>query len=94
MFERLGGVPAQPLARAFWTRPCAETRASYNAVCKPPCESKPPSDPLTPVQDALDGAAARPPHWVQLERFAGRGPGVWHNDADAAFAVLRRFISG
>ncbi len=139
VFERLGGVPAMQLARAFWTRPCAETWAPYNAVCKPLYNPKPPADPqagerviavedilftsasgeqqtmnllpglaaaqcpvlvmvgeedpVTPVQDALDIAAALPPQWMQLARFAGCGHGVWRDDAEAAFAVLRRFIA-
>jgi pimeloyl-ACP methyl ester carboxylesterase len=50
-------------------------------------------DPVTPVQDSLDIAAALPPRWVQLERFAGCGHGVWRDDADAGMAVLRRFVS-
>jgi proline iminopeptidase len=139
MFERLGGAPARALAQAFWTQPCAQTWAPYNAVCRPLYNPKPPADaqasarviavedilftsaggeqqtmnllpglaaaqcpvlvmageedPVTPVQDALDIAAALPPQWVQLERFAGCGHGVWRDDADAAMAVLRRFIA-
>ena len=49
-------------------------------------------DPVCPVADALDIAAALPPRWMQLARFADVGHGAWRDDADAAFAVLRRFI--
>jgi pimeloyl-ACP methyl ester carboxylesterase len=51
------------------------------------------ADPVTPIEDAQDIAAALPPQWVQFERFANVGHGAWRDDADAAFAVLRRFIS-
>jgi pimeloyl-ACP methyl ester carboxylesterase len=51
------------------------------------------ADPVTPIEDAQDIAAALPPQWVQFERFANVGHGAWRDDADAAFAVLRRFIA-
>jgi pimeloyl-ACP methyl ester carboxylesterase len=50
-------------------------------------------DPVTPIEDTLDIAAALPPQHVQLARFAGCGHGVWRDDPDAAMAVLRRFIT-
>jgi proline iminopeptidase len=49
-------------------------------------------DPVCPVDDALDIAAALPAGRVQLARFAGCGHGVWRDDAPAALACLRRFI--
>jgi pimeloyl-ACP methyl ester carboxylesterase len=51
------------------------------------------ADPVTPIEDAHDIVAALPPQWVQFERFANVGHGAWRDDADAAFAVLRRFIA-
>ena len=51
------------------------------------------ADPVTPIEDAQEIAAALPPQWVQFERFANVGHGAWRDDADAAFAVLRRFIT-
>jgi pimeloyl-ACP methyl ester carboxylesterase len=51
------------------------------------------ADPVTPIEDAQDIAAALPPQWVQFERFANVGHGAWRDDAHAAFAVLRRFIT-
>jgi pimeloyl-ACP methyl ester carboxylesterase len=51
------------------------------------------ADPVTPIEDAEDIAAALPPQWVQFERFANVGHGAWRDDADAAFAVLRWFIA-
>jgi pimeloyl-ACP methyl ester carboxylesterase len=49
-------------------------------------------DPVTPIDDAEEIVAALPPRWVQFERFAGAGHGVWRDQADAALAVLRRFV--
>jgi pimeloyl-ACP methyl ester carboxylesterase len=51
------------------------------------------ADPVTPIEDAEEIAAALPPQWVQFERFANVGHGAWRDDADAAFALLRRFIA-
>ena len=44
------------------------------------------------VESALEMAAALPPQWMQLARFADVGHGAWRDDPEAAFAVLRRFI--
>ena len=49
-------------------------------------------DPVCPLADALDIAAALPPRWMQLARFAGAGHGVWRDRPDAAMARLRQFI--
>jgi len=50
-------------------------------------------DPVCPLADALDIAAALPPRWMQLARFQGAGHGVWRDQPEAAFARLRAFIS-
>ena len=50
------------------------------------------ADPVCPVADARDIAAALPPQWMQWREFAEAGHGVWRDDAAAAFAELRRFI--
>ena len=49
-------------------------------------------DPVCPVADAQDIAAALPPHLMQYRAFPNVGHGAWRDDADAAFAELRRFI--
>ncbi len=49
-------------------------------------------DPVCPVADARDIAAALPPEWMQYHAFPNVGHGAWRDDADAAFAVLRKFI--
>lgn len=51
-------------------------------------------DPVCPLADAQDIAAALPPHLVQFERFADAGHGVWRDQPQAAMAVLRRFVVG
>jgi len=50
-------------------------------------------DPVCPLEDALDIAAALPPQWMQWARFAHAGHGVWRDDPEAAFARLRQFIT-
>ena len=49
-------------------------------------------DPVCPVADAQDIAAALPPQWMQYRAFPNVGHGAWRDDAYAAFAELRRFI--
>jgi proline iminopeptidase len=50
-------------------------------------------DPVCPLADSLDIAAALPPHLVRLARFADSGHGAWRDEPESAFAELRRFIS-
>jgi proline iminopeptidase len=49
-------------------------------------------DPVCPLDDAKDIAAALPAEHRQFASFAGAGHGAWRDQPDAAFAVLRRFI--
>ncbi len=49
-------------------------------------------DPVCPLADSLDIAAALPLRWMQLARFANAGHGVWRDRPEAAFARLREFI--
>ena len=51
-------------------------------------------DPVTPLEDARDIAAALPAQWVQFHAVTGAGHGTWRDKPDEAFAVLRRFIAG
>jgi len=51
-------------------------------------------DPVCPLADALDIAAALPAHWVKLATFAHSGHGAWRDEPEAAFAELREFIQG
>lgn len=49
-------------------------------------------DPVCPLADALDIAAALPARWRQLATFADAGHGAWRDVPEAAFARLREFI--
>jgi proline iminopeptidase len=51
-------------------------------------------DPICPLADAQDIAAALPPQWSTLVSFPGVGHGAWRDDPDAAFKTLRQFILG
>jgi proline iminopeptidase len=51
-------------------------------------------DPVCPLADSQDIAAALPPQWVQLATFAASGHGAWRDEPEAAFARLREFILG
>ena len=50
-------------------------------------------DPVTPIDDQRDIAAALPPQWVEFHAVPGAGHGVWHERPDETFALLRRFIT-
>jgi pimeloyl-ACP methyl ester carboxylesterase len=50
-------------------------------------------DPITPVADMEDIAAAIGSHPVRLERFANAGHGVYRDRPGAFFRVLRDFIT-
>ena len=49
-------------------------------------------DPVCPLQDSLDIAAALPAEHVRLATFARSGHGAWRDEPDAAFALLHEFI--
>ena len=51
-------------------------------------------DPVTPLQDAQEIAAAIPAPWARLVTFADTGHGAWRDKPDEALAVLREFVSG
>jgi pimeloyl-ACP methyl ester carboxylesterase len=50
-------------------------------------------DPVCPLEDSQDIAAALPPALVQLAVFERSGHGAWRDEPDAAFARLREFIA-
>jgi len=50
-------------------------------------------DPICPIEDSLEIVAALPKELVQFARFANAGHGAWRDEPEAAFAVLRRFIT-
>jgi proline iminopeptidase len=49
-------------------------------------------DPVCPLDDAREIAAALPAAHSRLVSFPGVGHGAWRDDPQAAFAVLREFI--
>jgi pimeloyl-ACP methyl ester carboxylesterase len=49
-------------------------------------------DPVCPLTASEDIAAALPSHLVRFERFDGCGHGVFRDDPDRAFSVMRDFI--
>jgi pimeloyl-ACP methyl ester carboxylesterase len=51
-------------------------------------------DPICPIADQADIAAALPPERARFERFAGCGHGVFRDAPERAFAVLRDFLTG
>jgi proline iminopeptidase len=50
-------------------------------------------DPVTPLADAQDIAAAIPAPWGRLVTFPQAGHGAWRDEPAAAMAVLRDFIT-
>ncbi len=50
-------------------------------------------DPVTPMEDSEDIVAAMDPAVVRFERFEDAGHGVWLDDEERAFAMLREFIT-
>jgi proline iminopeptidase len=50
-------------------------------------------DPVTPLADAQDIAAAIPSPFGRLVTFPNAGHGAWRDAPDAAMAVLREFIA-
>ena len=50
-------------------------------------------DPVTPIADSDDIAAAVPTEWLRYERFPGAGHGVGRDQPDRYLAVLRHFLA-
>jgi proline iminopeptidase len=50
-------------------------------------------DPVTPLADAQDIAAAIPAPWSRLVTFPKAGHGAWRDDPVAAMATLRDFVT-
>ena len=50
-------------------------------------------DPVCPLDDSRDIAGALPPSLTELAVFDASGHGAWRDEPDAAFALLREFIT-
>lgn len=99
--------PADPDARVrtlmrrdilfHWNRaelPAMDLRPGLAAVCCPVLVLAGEQDPVTPVDDAREIAAAIPPPWGRLVVLPDAGHGTWRDQPEAALAVLRGFIGG
>lgn len=49
-------------------------------------------DPVCPIEDQEEIAAALPEEWVRFERFEGCGHGVFRDDPERGMAVIREFL--
>lgn len=49
-------------------------------------------DPVTPLQDSIDLRDLIRPDLVRFEQFDGAGHGVWLDDKERAFRVIREFV--
>lgn len=63
------------------------------AVCCPVLVMAGEADPVCPLPDAQDIAAAIPVPWGRLQTFADAGHGAWRDQPEAAYAALRAFIA-
>ncbi|MAE93754.1 MAG: hypothetical protein CL910_03760 [Deltaproteobacteria bacterium] len=63
------------------------------AVCCPTLVLGGSRDPVCPIEDQEDIAAALPAQHLRFERFEGCGHGVFRDDPERAFAVIREFIA-
>jgi proline iminopeptidase len=50
-------------------------------------------DPVTPISDQRDIAAALPEDCVEFHAVAGAGHGIWRDKPEAALALVRHFIA-
>jgi proline iminopeptidase len=51
------------------------------------------ADPITPIEDSEEIAAAIDPRLVRFERFEDCGHGVWQDDPGRAFALIEEFLT-
>ena len=51
-------------------------------------------DPVCPIEDQVEIAEALPAEWVHFERFAASGHGVYRDEPERAFRLIREFITG
>jgi proline iminopeptidase len=62
-------------------------------VCCPVLVLAGEEDPVTPVEDAREIAAAIPAPWGQLVVVPDAGHGVWRDQPEEGLAVVRGFVS-
>jgi proline iminopeptidase len=79
-----------------WSRaemPTLNLRPGLAGVCCPVLVLAGEEDPVTPVEDAREIAAAIPAPWGQLVVVPDAGNGVWRDQPAAGLQALRLFIS-
>ena len=99
------GPPADPQARErtlfnadiLFTSASGEQRTMHllpglAGVCCPVLVMAGAQDPVTPLADAQEIAAAIPAPWGRLVSFDNAGHGAWRDAPDAAMAVIRDFV--
>lgn len=62
-------------------------------VCCPVLVLAGDTDPVTPLEDAQDIAAAVPPPWGRLVTIEDAGHGTWRDQPEAALRVIREFVA-
>jgi len=62
-------------------------------VCCPVLVLAGDTDPVTPLEDAQDIAAAIPAPWGRLVTIEGAGHGTWRDQPEAALRVIREFVA-
>jgi pimeloyl-ACP methyl ester carboxylesterase len=63
------------------------------AVCCPVLVLAGDTDPVTPLADAQEIAAAIPAPWGRLVTIADAGHGTWRDQPEAAMRVIREFVA-
>jgi pimeloyl-ACP methyl ester carboxylesterase len=63
-------------------------------VCCPVLVLAGDTDPVTPLEDAQDIAAAIPAPWGRLVTIEDAGHGTWRDQPEAALRVIRAFVAG
>jgi proline iminopeptidase len=79
-----------------WSRaemPTLNLRPGLAGVCCPVLVLAGEEDPVTPVEDAREIAAAIPAPWGQLVVVPDAGHGVWRDQPEEGLAVVRGFVS-
>jgi proline iminopeptidase len=94
--ESLKRVVRNPAMRLFFIEPELERLDLLGELQRVTCPTLligGEDDPITPIGDMEDIAAALPQHLVRFERFRNAGHGVYRDRPEAFFRVLRDFIS-
>jgi len=95
MFEKVANI-RNPDMFPHWIAgeaPLFDFRAGLAKTCCPVLVMAGDLDPVSPIVSAEEMVASMPAEYVQFERFAECGHGVFRDDPDTSMALLREFIS-